>query len=276
MKLGLGCGALGDPAALDDEAAQGLVHGALELGVTVFDAARSYGLAEARLGRALRGSSSAKVSTKGGYGVEPIPEWTGAAVRAGIERACATLGLARLEVFHLHSCPLEVLRKPELVDALHAARAEGRIARAGYAGDGDALAWAVECGAFDAVEASFSLFDQANAATLRAARARGLWVLAKRPLGGAVWRHPGNDPATRAYRQRFEAMALQADLPWDDFAARFVAHAPEVDVMLLGTRSLAHLRAVKTAIDEGPLPDELVELARSAFAAHGAHWPAQI
>lgn len=101
-------------------------------------------------------------------------------------------------------------------------------------------------------------------------------MLAKRPLGGAVWRQAGNDAATRTYRERFETMALRVDLPWEEFAARFVAHAPEIDVMLVGTRSLSHLGAAAAAIDKGPLPDELVELARSTFAAHGAHWTAQV
>lgn len=273
MKLALGCGGLGDPTT-DEAQVTALLRGALDRGVTLFDAARSYGLAEERLGRVVAPSPLARFSTKGGYGVEPIPEWTGPAVRASIERACERLRVDRLEIFHLHSCPLAVLQRPGLVEALHQARAAGRIARAGYAGDGDALVWAVESGAFDAVEASFSLFDQANGPTLLRARAKGIWVLAKRPLGGAVWSRPAADDATRAYRHRFELMGFEAGAPMDELAARFVAHAPEIDVMVLGTRRLEHLEAVAAAIARGPLPEPTARALREKFAAHGAHWPA--
>lgn len=275
MKVGLGCGALGDPSAIDDAQATYLVRGALELGVRVFDTARSYGLSEERLRRALAGTP-VRLSTKGGYGVEPIAEWTGEAISAGIERARRQLGVEGIEVFHLHSCPLEVLQRPGVIEALHEARAAGRIVRAGYSGDGAALQWAVESGAFDAVEASFSVFDQTNARALRAARAKGLWVIAKRALGGAVWERAPSDEATRAYRSRFEAMALTFELPWEEVAARFVAHAPEIELMLVGTTRLAHLHRIIDAVLKGPLPEAMTQTIRGTFERLGQQWAAQI
>ena len=271
MSIGLGCGALGEPS-LDEVQVQALLDGAVELGVTVFDAARSYGIAEARLGRGLRGRS-VTISTKGGYGVEPVPEWTGTAITEGIERARRLLGVERIDVFHLHSCPLEVLQRPELTDALQAAKRAGRIVRAGYSGDNEALSWAVESGFFDAVQASFSVFDQSNGPALRRAKARGLWVMAKRALGGAVWKGLGTDDAGREYRRRLEVMGLQVD---EDLAARFVAHAPEVDVALVGTTRLEHLRQVMEAVARGPLPAEVESAVRAAFHGNGAGWRAQI
>jgi len=80
MKLGLGCGALGD-ARLDEGQAAALVDAALRVGVKVFDTARSYGESEGRLGRFLH-RRAVTISTKGGYGVEPVREWTGAAITA--------------------------------------------------------------------------------------------------------------------------------------------------------------------------------------------------
>lgn len=271
MRIGLGCGALGD-ASLDEGRVQTLLDGALALGVTVFDAARSYGVAEARLGRDLRGHR-VTISTKGGYGVDPVPEWTGAAITEGIERARRLLGVDRIDVFHLHSCPLEVLQRAELTDALHAAKRAGRIGRAGYSGDNEALAWAVESGLFDAVQASFSVFDQSNGPTLRRAKERGLWVMAKRPLGGAAWRGTPNDDAGREYRRRLELMGLPID---EDLAARFVAHAPEVDVALVGTSKLENLRQVVAAVAKGPLPAAVDSSVREAFVNNGAGWRAQI
>lgn len=269
-RIGLGCGALG---AVGEPEGESLIRGALALGVTVFDSARSYGDSEARLGRWLAGSSATR-STKGGYGVEPVPEWTGEAITAGIERALRTLQVERIDLFFLHSCPRHVLERPGLIDALLKARARGQIGEAGYSGDGEALAWAADDGRFGVLQASFSVFDQANGPVLRRAKARGVRVLAKRALGGAVWTRAPSDDATRAYRHRFEAMGLELPLPWDEVATRFVAHAPEVDVALVGTTRLSHLeRAVQLAA-LGPLPDGLDQLIRGGFSRSA--WPAMV
>jgi aryl-alcohol dehydrogenase-like predicted oxidoreductase len=266
-RLALGCGGLG---ALPESEGLALVRRALELGVNVFDTARSYGESEARLGRWLEGTAVTR-STKGGYGVEPVPEWTGEAISAGIERARRTLRVPCVDVFFLHSCPLEVLERPGLVEALVRARERGLIGAAGYSGDGEPLAWAVEHGAFQVVQASFSVFDQANGPTLRRARAAGLTVFAKRPLAGAVWSRVPTDDATRAYRRRFEAMAVEPSLPWDEVATRFVAHAPEVDVVLLGTTRPERLAQAFGLAAKGPLPADLDRLVRAAFSGG---WPA--
>ena len=51
--LGLGCGHIGEQSSerSDDQDIAALLHGALDLGVTLFDVARSYGQAEEHLGR---------------------------------------------------------------------------------------------------------------------------------------------------------------------------------------------------------------------------------
>src|SRR5271167_131875 len=79
-RLGLGCGGLGE-ARVGDLDAERLVLGAVDLGVTFFDAARSYGSAEERLGRLLGSRRNDVVlSTKGGYGATDTEDWTAAAI----------------------------------------------------------------------------------------------------------------------------------------------------------------------------------------------------
>ena len=151
-RLGLGCGGLGETRVSDADAER-LVLGALDLGVTFFDAARSYGLAEERLGRIL-GSRRDEVvlSTKGGYGVEGVEDWTGPVLTRGIDEACARLRTDRIDVFHLHSCPVDVMHRDGLLDALARARDAGKIRVAAYSGDNEGLAWAVGSTAFGSVE----------------------------------------------------------------------------------------------------------------------------
>lgn len=75
--IGLGCGPLGAPG-LTERDAEALVDAALALGITLFDTAPSYGPSEERLGRTLeRHRDRVVLSTKVGYGVDGVPDWTG-------------------------------------------------------------------------------------------------------------------------------------------------------------------------------------------------------
>ena len=79
-RLGMGTAALGNlyRAIQDGQAAQTL-EAALDAGITYFDTAPHYGfgLAEARLGRALAGREDAIISTKVGRLLMPIPDGAG-------------------------------------------------------------------------------------------------------------------------------------------------------------------------------------------------------
>jgi aryl-alcohol dehydrogenase-like predicted oxidoreductase len=279
-RLGLGCGALGD-ARLGDAEVERLLLGAVDLGVTVFDAARSYGLAEERLGRVLASRRDAVVlSTKGGYGADGAEDWTAAAITRGIDGACARLRTDRVDVFHLHSCPLDVLRRDGIIDALLRAREAGKIRVAAYAGDNDALAWAVESGAFGSVQCSLSLFDQhALEASIPVALSRGLGVVAKRPLGNAPWRfadRPRGHDAELTW-ERMHALALDPTaFAWDELALRFAAHAPGVACAVVGTTSLDHLRAAARHVEAGPLPADVTANIRTRYRAVGAGWAGRI
>ncbi len=268
--MALGCGALGDPRLGEREAVR-LVLGAVELGINLFDSARSYGLSEERLGRFLRGQPVVR-STKGGYGIDGAANWSAEAVRRGIDAALERLCTDCIDLFHLHSCPLEVLRRDEVLDALERAREAGKIRVACYSGDNAELELAVRSGRFGAVQASVSLYDQRNLAAF----AGGVGVLAKRPLANGTWRAvEPHDEASRAYRDRHQRLALEPREPWDEFAARFTAHAPGVTSILAGTTSLEHLRRVVDAVERGPLPAEATQDVHQRFAtASRGEWRA--
>src|SRR5262252_823905 len=85
--VGFGAASLGD-SALGEREAEALLRGALDEGITLVDTARSYGASEERLGRWLGAERrNVVLSTKGGYGVEGLPDWTGDAVARGIDDA---------------------------------------------------------------------------------------------------------------------------------------------------------------------------------------------
>lgn len=262
--VGLGAGSLGEGTEAE---AHALLDGALALGAALVDAARSYGEAESRIGRYPR-RSECLLSTKVGYGVEGVPDWTGAAVAGGVDRALRVLSVERIDVVFLHSCPRSVLEAGEVVEALTAARDAGKIRLAGYSGDGDGLDFAVDCRAFDVVQASFNLADRANRSVLERARAAGLGVMAKRPLANAAWRGPGAEP----YGARWAALGLDGDDP-AALAARYAAHHGPADMVLVGTRRLAHLEAAARAVAAGPLDEATAETLEARYAERGSSWP---
>src|SRR5437762_4467927 len=106
--LGLGAGPVGE---LSEMEAAALLGGALDLGVSLIDTARSYGASEERIGRHLAHRRGEFVlSTKCGYGIEGVPDWTGECIDRGVDEALRRLRTDRVDVMHLHSCPLDVLR----------------------------------------------------------------------------------------------------------------------------------------------------------------------
>jgi aryl-alcohol dehydrogenase-like predicted oxidoreductase len=266
-ELGLGAGPLGDPSVLDDAAAERLVHAALELGITLIDTAPSYGRSEQRIGHALRGRRDRVVlSTKLGYGVPGVPDWTGPCITAGIELALERLATTWLDIAHFHSCPLDVLQRSDILDALAAAQRSGKVRVAAYSGDNAPLLWAIESGLFGGVQCSVNVADQrALDRALPLAAARGLGVLAKRPLANGAWREPvrPDSPDRAAYWDRLHAMGISLTA---ERALGFVLAQPTSSI-LVGTTRIDHLRAMaETSTD--PAADQLREL----FRRHDRSW----
>lgn len=222
------------------------------------------------------------LSTKVGYGVPGFEDWTGPAVSAGIDLALATLQTETLDIVHLHSCPLETLRRGDVVEALLRAAEAGKIRVAAYSGEGDALLWVVSSGRFGSVQCSVNACDQRSlrSVLLDAAHERGMGVLAKRPLANAPWRaeaRESSDTAAAEYRERWGALALDlGGLEPAEFAIRFTLSHPVVGAAIVGTGSIEHLRSALAAAERGPLPAALLEAATRAFDRAGESWEGQV
>jgi aryl-alcohol dehydrogenase-like predicted oxidoreductase len=267
-EIGLGAGPLGG-SEIDDAEAVALIAGAIERGVTLIDTAPSYGRSEARIGLALRGRRErVVVSTKLGYGVPGVADWTGPCITAGVDQALAKLATDRIDIAHLHSCPLEVLARGEVVDALARCVEAGKVRVAAYSGDNDALVWAIESGRFGAVQCSVSAVDQrALDHAIPLAQRRGIGVLAKRPLANGVWRERRRPDASDrgAYWDRLQRMELALD------AARALAFvlAQPIGAALVGTTSLAHLQSM---VEVAELAAGEIATIRAAFQRCDDGW----
>jgi aryl-alcohol dehydrogenase-like predicted oxidoreductase len=274
--LGFGAMQVGDPAMAEADAARLLNH-VLDAGLTLIDTARSYGLSEERIGRHLaRRRDEFVLSTKVGYDMPGVPDWTYECVLAGVDAARARLRTDVIDIVHLHSCSLRILRAGGVTRALAECRAAGKIRVAAYSGDDAPLRYALDAGDFDGVQASVNLCDQQALPVLEAARARGIGTIAKRTLAGRPWAgaHSG-DAAHAEYRRRYEVLA--ASLPvapdqLDEFALRFTAFAPGVDCVIVGGVDGTNVDRNVLAIRRGPLAAEQTALVRNLYAAHGSDW----
>lgn len=275
--LGLGTGSLGDPG-LDEQGVFALLDQARELGVKLLDSAPSYEFSETRIGRWLkRRGADMVISTKLGYGVPGVEDWTGPCITGGVDLALTRLNVERLDIAHLHSCPLDILRRDDILLALDSAKRQGKIGAIAYSGENEALDHAMRGDRFDGVMASLNLFDQRVIERLTNWDGRGF--IAKRPLGNAPWRHDAAPSGAygETYWQRWRAMALgDPGMDWAEMAIRFAAWQPGVSAAVVGTANGTHLRQCAEWIARGPLPEAHVDMLRQAFRSADQGWIGQI
>jgi aryl-alcohol dehydrogenase-like predicted oxidoreductase len=274
--LGFGAGPVG-AAELPESEAAALLHGVLDAGINLLDTAPSYGLSEERIGRHLAGRrQDFLLSTKCGYGVPGVEDWTGPCITQGVELALRRLRTDVLDLVHFHSCPVDVLERPGVVEALTRAVEQGKVRVAAYSGDNAPLEWALHSGKFGSVQLSVNVFDQrALERALPLATERGVGVIAKRPLGNAPWRfHERPEaPDVATYWDRMRAMGLDTGgMDWSELALRFAAFVPGVASCIVGTTRLENLRRNVQALEQGPLPHDVNECIRGAFHHHGREW----
>ena len=274
--LGLGGGQVGK-SDLPEAVAERLLNQALDLGLNLIDTARGYGLSEARIAKYLgHRRQEVVLSTKVGYGVAGVNDWTPDAVRLGVDEALTKLQTDWIDIVHLHSCSLEILRRGDVITALDDARQAGKIRVAAYSGENEALDYAVSSGRFQAVQTSISLADQRNLdRALPATQTGGLGVIAKRPVANAPWRFETRPYGNYAeeYWYRWQAMDLNPrGLDWQELALRFTAYLPGVHTSIVGTANVDHLLEDVRLVARGPLPEDQVDEIRAAFRAHDEDW----
>ena len=251
-----------------------LLGGALDAGLNVIDTAECYEDSEVLIGRAVGARRREfHLFTKCGHARGwSRADWRPSALLHSIERSLERLATDRLDLIQLHSCSLAELRKGDVIAALQRARERGLTRYIGYSGDGEAARFAVECGRFDALQTSVSIADQeAIDLTLPLARARGLGVIAKRPLANAAWRYARKpaEPYYQPYWTRLRALDYEFLRARDGGGAatalRFTLSVPGVHTAIVGTTRPERWGQNAAALEAGALGAE-------EFARIRARW----
>ena len=256
------------------ETVERLLGGALDAGLNVIDTAECYVTSEELIGRAVSGRrADYYLFTKCGHaaGID-LPDWDARLLEQSIERSLKRLRTDHLDLLQLHSCSEEVLRQGDVIEVLRRARDAGKTRYIGYSGDSRAALYAVECGAFDTLQTSVNIADQESLElTLPHARARGLGVIAKRPIANAVWKNdarPG-DPYVQPYWDRLQKLDyqfLRGDMAHAvSTALRFTLSVPGVQTAIVGTEKPERWRQNAAKLSAGALDDAEFEAIRARW-----------
>ncbi len=263
-----------------------LLGEALDAGLDVIDTAECYFESERLIGRAVaHRRSEFRLFTKCGHDQGlGLPEWTPRLIEASVERSLRLLRTDRVDLLQLHSCGEKVLRKGDVVEAVERLRSAGKTRFVGYSGDGEDALAAVRTGRFDTLQISVSVADQeAIDLVLPEAIARGLGVIAKRPLANAAWR-TGKRPAD-AYHHAYWDRLVKLDYPIlkEPLAAslgaalRFTLAVPGVSTAIVGTKTPGRFAENAAVLAAGPIPKAEYDAIRARWAAVAAKgWSGQV
>jgi aryl-alcohol dehydrogenase-like predicted oxidoreductase len=283
--LGFGGAEIGFEKATVELVAR-LLGDALDAGLNVIDTAECYLQSEELIGQAMAARRGEfYLFTKCGHPEGPyIGDWRPDSLLRSIERSLKRLRTDCVDLVQLHSCSEEELRKGEVIAALERARELGYTRYIGYSGDGQAARYAIETGAFDALQTSLNITDQeAIDLTLPMARERSMGVIVKRPIGNAVWRHAKKPENTYIlpYWERLQKLAY--DFVSGDanktvaIALGFTLSVPGVHTAIVGTAKPGRWRENAALLEANPFSRPQFEAIRERWRQEAKpDWVGQI
>ncbi|MFH1799367.1 MAG: aldo/keto reductase [Candidatus Omnitrophota bacterium] len=249
-----------------------LLGSALDAGLNVIDTAECYMASEESIGYAV--SHRRKdyfLFTKCGHsrGFEGPADWEDPALlENSLEESLRRLRTDHLDLFQLHSCPWEVLKKGAVIDFMKKAKRSGKTRFIGYSGENDAALYTVRSGVFDTLQLSVNLADQsALEFILPAAVRQGMGVIAKRPLANLAWRYTERPVEYHTpYWERFKKLDYDfLRAPEKEavaMALRFTLNVPGISVAIVGTKQPGRWEENARTVSEGALDARRYEAIR--------------
>ena len=301
--VGLGCWQLGgDWGRVDDADALGVLHAAVDAGVTFLDTADVYGdgRSETLIGRFLaeRPDAGVTVATKCGRRADPhVPAaFTPENLRAWTDRSRANLGVERLDLVQLHCPPTPVFSSDEVFDALDALVAEGALAAYGVSVETcDEALTAITRPNVASVQIILNAFRlKPLERVLPAAAEAGVAIIARVPLASGLLSGRYDETTTfaaddhRTYNRHGEAFDVGetfSGVPYEvgvaaarelaalapegvstaALALRWIVDQPGVSVVIPGARNAEQVRGNAAAADVKALSPQLLDAVRGIY-----------
>lgn len=259
--LGFGCmrlpqkkGSPGD-GKIDEERATTQIRKAIDMGVNYIDTAMPYhmGACEPFLSRALSNGyrEKIKLATK-------LPHWSvkkkedmDSILKSQLNR----LKTEQIEYYLIHALDGQSWQKLEAMgvdEFLSHAKADGRIANAGFSfhGDQEAFTNIVDSYDWDFCQIQYNFMDQQNQAGtkgLKYAASKDLGVIIMEPLRGGML---AKEPPSEVKKLWSEADEVRTPAEW---SLRWIWNHPEVTVVLSGMNDEGHIQEnIRVAEDAYP------------------------
>lgn len=270
--LGLGTVELGMKYGLGVEApppkaeAIALLQYVAEKGITYFDTARSYGVAEELIGESGIGNKPGVViGTKCGAfyekGEDPRGDELRQRIADDVHASLQALRRETIDLLQVHGPSAEVIERGELLTILTELKEQGKVRNVGIATRGeDASRAAIRTRKVQTIQVGVSILDQRmRDRVIPEASAVDTGVIARSVfLKGALTPRrqflPKDLNVLRARANAIEEYALRHGMELEEAAVRFVLSVTEVSTLLVGTTKKEHVDAAYDRIERGVLP----------------------
>ena len=287
--------------SFDHQAADRIIHAAIDSGINFIDTADVYdaGLSEAAVGKVLKSrSENVFVATKCGRQIQPHvnegyhPE----VLRRYVEASLKNMQLETLDLIQLHCPPTEVYYRPEIFELFERLNEEGKIQHLGVSVEKvdeaiAALAFANVC----TVQIIFNMFRLKPAAEFFArAKEKDCGIIARVPLAsgllsGKIKASTTFDPSDhRTFNRKGEAFdkgetfsgvdfelglsaveELKKRLGVSDnlaaFALRWILMYPEVSTVIPGASSIDQVNANIRAVELPPFSQHQMQVVEEVY-----------
>lgn len=293
-RLGLGTAeigfayGLGSSAVPSEDDAIALLKTAVDSGITFFDTANYYGLAEERIGKSgILKNSEVVVCTKCAQFLEKgeyfEPAELERKIREQVKSSLEHLGLTTLPLLLLHGPSAEQMKDKVLLSVIGKLKTDGKIRCWGVSTRGvEAPLAAIEVGA-DVIEVAFSIADRRMEPVFAKALEKGVGVInrsvfLKGAFAGKAEHLPEVLTPLKECVAAAEKIAQELGIPLTELALRYTLSEPAITVSLVGTAKLPHIQSAVEALALGPLPDDVVQKLRSLSLSDPeqvdpARWP---
>ena len=279
--IGFGCASVWGNRLISDRDAISLFETAYSLGVTYFDTGHSYGMAEERIGKALRQGFVPRdrivISTKFGTRIvngKPVHDVSPAWIRESVETSLRRMGTDFVDLLSIHGTRSTDFTE-QTFQTLDALKKEGLVRFIGASTSNDAHLideisrhdW------FDYVFLRYNILNRPLEPLIKTLYENGIGVIAGAPLAEGLYSdriyHPRSKKdlwylarAAAHFRKQLREgrryrFIDQADgISGAQIALRYVLDNPHITSAVVGTASIEHLRENLQA-SEIPIPPEI-------------------
>lgn len=273
----LGYGAMelrGEPRGrpVTEEQAGAILNAVLDYGINFIDTSNDYGRSEEHIGRHVsHRRSEYYLATKCGCrpgGGEHI--WTRENLFRCLNESLQRLKTDYVDLMQLHNAGVSDCEQGGLVEALQEMRRQGKVRGIAASTTLPNLPTYIEWGVFDEFQIPYSALQRDHEGWITRAADAGIGTVIR---GGVAKGEPGSGQGRGEVWAKFDEAGLDELREEGEsrtaFMLRFTLAHPKVQTIIVGTRSLEHLRDNAQAAQRGPLSPAIYAEARRRLDAAG-------